>query len=109
MVLLIGFAGALGTLFRYFLGIYLTSLFPTFLINLIGAFLIGVIWGSAPSLTTQKIIIIGFLGGFTTFSSLCFETFSLLKQGQFLWAITYPLISVIFGVSLTALGFHISR
>lgn len=109
MVLLIGFAGALGTLSRYFLGIYLTSFFPTFLINLMGAFLIGVAYGATPSLNAQKIIIIGFLGGFTTFSSLCFETLSLLKQGQFLWAMAYPVISIILGVSLTALGFYINQ
>jgi CrcB protein len=49
---------------------------------------------------TKSIIIIGFCGGFSTFSTFSFETVELLKQGNFIIALSNVLISLCIGVSL---------
>ncbi len=90
-VLLIGLAGALGTLARYFVGVYagrsLGTGFPygTLIVNVLGCFLIALV--SQLALTTTLIsptmrntLTIGFMGGFTTYSSFNNETTSLLRE-----------------------------
>lgn len=92
-LLLIGFAGALGALARYGLGGLVQRFagvtFPwgTFVVNIVGAFLFGLIWSSVEqrlviSAESRVIILSGFLGAFTTFSSFMFETSSLIGEGQ---------------------------
>jgi fluoride exporter len=88
----IGLAGALGAVARYLLGRFIAegvqSPFPlgTFVINISGAFLIGLVFALttkkvlAP--TTQSIIATGFMGGFTTFSTLNWETVQLGRSGN---------------------------
>ncbi len=88
----IGLAGALGAVARYLLGRFIAervrSPFPlgTFVINISGAFLIGLIFALttekvlAP--TTQAILATGFMGGFTTFSTLNWETVQLGRSGN---------------------------
>jgi CrcB protein len=90
-VLLIGLAGALGTLARYFVGVYagrsLGTGFPygTLIVNVLGCFLIALV--SQLALTTTLIsptmrstLTIGFMGGFTTYSSFNNETTNLLRE-----------------------------
>ena len=71
-----------------------------------GSFFIGFVGGKGLSLSTQKIVMIGFLGGFTTFSALTWESFLLIKQGNVVMGIVYPMISIVFGVVGTALGYY---
>ncbi len=91
-VLLIGFAGGLGTLARYFVGLWagrtLGAAFPygTFIVNVAGCFLIAFISQLAlattlvsPSLRT--VLTTGFMGGLTTYSSFNYESTALLRQG----------------------------
>lgn len=91
--ILIGLAGLAGTLFRYWLSGVVArqygETFPwgTMAVNLIGCFLAGAIFYLteerfllSPALRT--IILIGFLGGFTTFSSYGLQTFALLRDGE---------------------------
>lgn len=88
----IGLAGALGAVARYLLGRFIAervqASFPlgTFVINISGAFLIGLIFAltakKALAPTMQAILATGFMGGFTTFSTLNWETVQLGRSGN---------------------------
>lgn len=90
----VGAAG--GAILRWWLGAQLNSLFPTIppgtlVANAIGGYLIGVavaFLGNHPELSPQwrLLIVTGFLGGLTTFSTFSAEVVSLLQQGRLMWA-----------------------
>lgn len=105
-IMLFGMAGVLA---RYavatFIGAHWASPFPlgTFGINILGSFLIGVVYVLAVEKTALSPelrlgLMVGFLGGFTTFSSYSLETLRLLEDAQYLPAILYLTLSPICGV-----------
>ncbi|HBP66578.1 MAG TPA: fluoride efflux transporter CrcB [Desulfosporosinus sp.] len=119
-MLVLALGGALGTLSRYGLGVWISGRwnqgFPlhTFLINISGAFLLGFI----NILLLERYTIsplwrlgigVGFLGAFTTFSTFGFEVISLLEGGSFYTAGLYTLLSVVVGFSGVALGVGLAR
>jgi CrcB protein len=119
-LLLIGLAGALGALARYGLGglvqRYAGVTFPwgTFVVNIIGAFLFGFIWSLVEqrlviSVETRVIILSGFLGAFTTFSSFMFETSSLIGEAQWGLAVLNVVGQVILGLMAMFLGLAAGR
>lgn len=90
-------AGALGTLTRYGLGGFVQRLhetsFPwgTLFVNLLGCFLFGFFWSLAEerfliSSETRLIVLVGFMGAFTTFSSYIFEASQMLRGSEWLLA-----------------------
>lgn len=96
-LLLVALGGALGSTARYLLSMFVLrvsgTLFPagTFAVNTAGCLIFGAIAGA----TSQRVqvapemrlfLLVGVLGGFTTFSSYAFESFSLVRDGQFLAA-----------------------
>ena len=96
-IFLIAIGGALGSVARYLISTFVLrttgTLFPlgTFVVNVIGCLMFGAIAGAAsqrvqlaPAL--RLFLLTGILGGFTTFSSYAFESFTLVRDGQFLWA-----------------------
>lgn len=112
--------GALGALSRYWMVAMLTVLmgrsFPwaTLLVNVSGSFAMGIAYvfivdklGGHPEL--RALMMVGFLGAFTTFSTFSLETLQLLQQGQFVKALAYILSSVILCVAGTALGVALGR
>ncbi len=87
---------ALGAILRWHLGTRLNSLFPTIppgtlAANLIGAYVIGLaiaFFALSPAISPEwrLLVITGFCGGLTTFSTFSAEITTLLQHGQFLWA-----------------------
>ena len=117
--ILIGIGGALGSMARHGLNHLihqraLSSTFPIgiFTINVLGSIAIGVVSGiiasgrwSAPY-EARVFIIVGLLGGFTTFSSFSFDTLALVRDGhlqQALWNVAGQVVLSLAGV---AAGFH---
>ncbi|TWJ33508.1 fluoride efflux transporter CrcB [Geobacter argillaceus] len=118
--LFIAVFGALGCLGRFYLSgmVYdlLGRTFPygTFVVNILGAFLIGLIMEFAlrSTLVSPNLRIgltVGFLGGLTTFSTFSYETFRLLEEGEFLIATGNVLGSVLICLAFTWLGILAAR
>jgi len=80
----------------------------TVLINILGSFLLGIMVGAAPAagLTfgAQSIISIGLLGGFTTLSTMSFETVALLREGRLGAALGHGLGTLVAAIAAAALG-----
>lgn len=120
LVLIIALFGALGCLTRYFLSGWVYNIFGrsfpsgTFAVNIVGAFLIGLImeFSMRSTLISPALRIgltIGFLGGLTTFSTFSYETFRLLEDGELLIAATNVLVSVVICLLFTWLGILAAR
>jgi len=120
LMLIIALFGALGCLTRYVLSGWVYNLlgrsFPygTFAVNIVGAFLIGLImeFSMRSTLVSPSLRIgltIGFLGGLTTFSTFSYETFRLLEDGELLIAATNVLVSVMICLLFTWLGILAAR
>ena len=113
----VGIGGFLGAISRWSLGSMLKKTlgdpsfpYPTLLINLIGCFAIGLayaIWEN--NKVAQLFIIIGFLGGFTTFSTFGLELLTLIRAGSLGMATLYVSLSSCFGIFLVWLGMTIAR
>jgi CrcB protein len=81
----------------------------TLLANLVGGYLIGIaiaFFGNNPNLSPEwkLLVITGFLGGLTTFSSFSAEVVGLMQRGEFTWALGTALLHLIGSLVLTFLG-----
>ena len=113
-ILAISLGAALGAVLRWALGLKLNSLYPeippgTLAANLIGAYIIGVAiayFATAPTIAAEwrLVIITGFCGGLTTFSTFSAEVVALLQQGRMAMAGGIIAIHVIGSVTMTLLG-----
>lgn len=111
---LVGLAGACGALARYLLGRFVaeraSSTFPfgTLLINVSGAFVIGLLFALVGrkllSVPVQTVLATGFLGGYTTFSTMSWEGVQLARGGSTLRSVLYLGSSLAFGLLATAFG-----
>lgn len=114
LFLLVASGGALGAALRFLLSSCLRRLrpasfpLPTFLINLTGSFLLGLLIGSGASLLWQKLLGTGFLGGFTTFSTLHTESIQLLREGNAPVSIFYLGLSYFLCIAGAAAGMLLS-
>jgi fluoride exporter len=113
--------GAIGTGCRFGLATWMngalgprTFPYATFLINLTGSFLIGLLAELFDTKTPvspeiRAALIIGFLGGYTTFSSFSLETLTLLRSGLWLQAAIYPIGSLLLGLLAVWSGMQAAR
>lgn len=114
-VIAISVGASSGALLRWQLGNGLNALFPnmplgTLTANLVGGYFIGVamaIFASQPNLSPEwrLLIITGFLGGLTTFSTFSAEVVTLLQEEKWQWAFATISTHVLGSVLLTVLGF----
>jgi len=113
-VLAISIGAAAGALLRWRLGVQLNSLFPilppgTLAANLVGGYIIGLAidyFAQAPHLSPEwrLLIITGFCGGLTTFSTFSAEVVTRLQEGQLLWAMGAIAIHVTGSLLMTLAG-----
>jgi len=114
--LLIGIGGFIGSVLRYLVSGWVQNLsnsfsfpFGTLVVNLLGCFLVGFLSYFAEErgvFTTEArlLIFVGFLGGFTTFSTFSNETVNLFRDSEGLWASFNIGAHIIFGITLVWLG-----
>ena len=103
--------GAAGSILRYGVQKAFNASFPsgTMLVNLIGCFLIGILWATLKQSDEQKrlLLMTGFCGGFTTFSAFTLEGVQMMMSGRWAVAFLYTTASVIGGLMATFLGYKI--
>ena len=123
-VVLVFLGGGLGAVCRYFVttqvGARFGTVFPfgTLTVNTVGSFLMGLIMGVLLLLAEQAhfvagpwklLLTVGFLGGFTTFSSFSMETLTLLRGGSYLYAAFNVLANLACGFVAVVGGFALGR
>ena len=116
---LVFLGGGIGSCLRYFISKSLNPIFSgfylgTFLVNVMGCLLIGLILGYAlkDSFLSQSHILLmatGFCGGFTTFSAFTFENFNLLKSGDYFAFSLYTLGSIVTGLLAVVVGLWLAK
>ena len=106
----VAFGGAIGAVLRYLTGLALAFPFGTLAVNILGSFLIGVLWVAlADRGQWSPLLITGILGGFTTFSAFSLDTLRLVDSGRAPMAAVYVLASVILSLGAVALGHAITK
>jgi CrcB protein len=118
-LILVFLGGGLGSALRYWIGQYLNSPkydFPygTFLVNIVGSLLIGLILGftfKVHSLSDNFILFIavGFCGGFTTFSAFAFDNLIYLKSGDLTSFAIYTIGTLLIGFGAVFVGIWLVR
>lgn len=119
-LLLVGLGGFVGTLCRYWLSDLIAKrygeTFPlgTLAVNAIGCFVIGFLFyffydRSLSTPTARTVVLIGVIGGFTTFSSYGLQTFTLLRDGEVFLALVNVLASNVLGLALVWLGYVLAK
>jgi len=119
-LLFVGTGGFLGSISRYLVSRIMQNSFPsafpygTFVVNLAGCFLIGLVYGlsersSLLSSGWKLFLAVGFCGGFTTFSTFANENLALLRDSEFFYFIIYTGLSVMLGIAATFLGVLVTK
>jgi len=117
----VGLGGATGSILRFVVSRWAERVFPftglpagTFTVNILGCLLLGFLAGLADSrdlirVEVRLLLMVGLLGGFTTFSTFGFETLSLARGSDKLLPVLYVGISVVLGVLSAWLGQTLGR
>ncbi len=118
-ILCIAAGGAAGALARYAVGGkvqgWSSSTFPwgTMAVNLTGCLLIGLLAGLFERAATlpevRALVLIGFLGAYTTFSTFSLESMNLLRDREYGWLAVNVLVSNVGGLALAAAGLMLAR
>ena len=118
--ILIGVAGLIGTLLRYWLSGFVAQQygvrFPwgTIVVNLVGCLFAGVVFHLTEERlllnpTFRAVILVGLLGGFTTFSAYGLQTFALIRDGAFGLATLNVVVSNVLGLLMVWAGYGLAK
>lgn len=117
-VFAIALAGALGVLARHAIQQFVPRSggipWGTFVVNVSGAFLMGLLFTILVRhlpvpMWIQEAVLVGFLGGYTTFSAISLETYLLLERGRYVVAGAYGFGTVVVGIAALMVGIRIAR
>ena len=120
-VLMVGVGGFVGSVMRYMIGVWFQSMpwnswipYGTLTVNVAGCFLIGLFAGLAQTRLflgdgTWALVVVGLLGGFTTFSSFGYETIAMVREGHLLAAAANVSLHVAVGLTAVWIGFSIAH
>ena len=117
-IILVGTGSFFGGIARYLVSLGMKdigSAFPwaTLTANIVGCLLIGLLWAAFNRVNASSqlnlLLIVGFCGGFTTFSSFSKESLCLLQAGNYFTFILYALGSVMLGIIAVALGYALAK
>ncbi|MDD3467417.1 MAG: fluoride efflux transporter CrcB [Campylobacterales bacterium] len=119
---IVGIGGAIGSIVRYLTVTVSAKLFftnythyGTLAVNCIGSFFVTLFMVlyiekfSFPDDTLRLLVVVGFLGGFTTFSAFSYESVAMLHAGEYKEALTYILLSVVLSISFAFGGFFTAK
>ena len=118
-ILAVGIGGFIGSISRYLISgwiqqISYSSVFPwgTFFVNILGCLIIGIIGGLSDnfgffSSTARLLIMIGILGGFTTFSTFGYESFHLIRNKEIFTVFIYMVSHFTLGILAAGIGYYL--
>ncbi len=118
--LIVGIGSFFGGGSRYLTQVFITKFtsipfpFGTIGVNIIGSFIIGILFGLGMktdliSNELKMLLVTGFCGGFTTFSSFSLDTYGLFRDGEFFYAFSYIGITLLFGFFATFVGIQLIK
>lgn len=118
-IVLVGIGSGIGGICRYLISLFMGHAhigFPwgTFVVNIIGCLLIGILWGLTSrfqNLPTafSLLLMVGFCGGFTTFSTFSKEGLTLLQANHYTLFALYTIGSMLLGIMAVSLGYFITK
>ena len=118
-IILVGIGSGIGGICRYLISLFMShaqSGFPwgTFTANVAGCLLIGLLWGVTSrfhnlSPAFSLLFMVGFCGGFTTFSTFSKEGLAMLQANNYILFLFYAIGSVILGIMAVALGYYTTK
>lgn len=114
-ILLVAAGGAVGSVLRFLTSVFVVRFEPfpfplaTFIVNILGCFCIGLFINIIPTNNMRFLLITGFCGGFTTFSTFASETMTLVNNNQMPQALVYTIASCVLGICAIWLGMYITK
>ncbi|GHT73360.1 putative fluoride ion transporter CrcB [Bacteroidia bacterium] len=117
-ILLVGLGGGAGSIFRFLTSHWIAKTghsfpFATLIINLLGCLFIGILMGlwlkNQIDTNLRILLVAGFCGGFTTFSTFSLENLQMYQAGQYVQLIVYTLVSVLLGFLAVWIGFAFTK
>ena len=111
-VISVALGGAIGAVLRFLVGMAVPFPMGTLVINVLGSFLIGLVWILLAARGLQNwipFVMMGLLGGFTTFSTFSLDTLRLIEAGRIMAAGSYVLASVFVSIAACGLGLWLAK
>jgi CrcB protein len=119
ILVLIALGGAAGSVLRYLIGGRVQHFAPhgfplgTLFVNVVGCFLAGILIRQFMNIQTHNylraLMVVGFCGGFTTFSTFSMETVGLIEGAEYPRAVAYATLSILLCLTATLMGMSVMR